>query len=236
MPRSVADMSPLPAPSRFRLHGRNFRAVLFDMDGTLLDTERLYAEAMFAVGEEHGTPLEPALLHSLIGRGWSESRRILEDALGGSFDSDRFSNLVDARVMARIEREGVPRKSGVEHVLGTLSNLGVPMAVVTSTRNPKASAKLVSAGLRHYFDRVITGDRVQRGKPDPEIYRLGLAEIGERPEDVLAIEDSPNGLRSAVSAGIATILVPDIAPVDGPTAALAWRVERALDALGIEAA
>jgi HAD superfamily hydrolase (TIGR01509 family) len=197
-----------------RIGPGHYSAVIFDMDGLMFDTERLYEAAMREVGAEMGAPVTHELFLSLVGRGWTTAREILVRTFGAGFDIDRFAAGTDRHVMQAIAANGVPHKPGLVPLLEALRTLGVPLAVATSTHNPRASRKLEDGGIRSFFEHVVTGDQVTHGKPAPDIYLLAAQRLGVAPADALALEDSPNGARAATSAGIATLLVPDLALPD----------------------
>ena len=204
--------------------GRDFTAAVFDMDGLMFDTERLYFRAMNEVGSGFGLNLPEALLHSLIGRGWTDSRKLLRDHLGEAFPLIEFEAATERWMHAHLSQFGVPHKGGLREILDHLRREGVRLAVATSTQNPKATRKLTAGGIIGCFEHVVTGDQVERGKPHPEIYLEALRRLGVEAASAIALEDSPNGLRAAVSAGLRTYLVPDLAPVPREVRCLAFHV------------
>lgn len=187
------------------------RAVIFDMDGTLLDTEAVHRRTMAQAAEGLGWPFPDALLMAMVGIHRDENKRMLADLLGADFPLDRFYADSDMLFEAALE-QAIPMRPGAEPLLRQLAGAGVAMAVATSTNAPYAQQRLEKAGLLSYFDVVVTRDDVQRPKPHPEPYLLAASRLGVAVHDAVAVEDSYAGVRSAAGAGIATVMVPDLLP------------------------
>ncbi len=179
------------------------RAVIFDMDGTLLDTEAAHRRAFAQTGAAIGWPMADDLLLSMVGIHRDENERMLAAHLGPDFPLARFYAAVDA---------GIPLRPGARLILDHLAQAGIPMALATSTAAPYAQQRLEKSGLLHYFDVIVTRTDVDRPKPHAEPYLLAARLLGVDPADCVAVEDSPVGVRSATAAGIATVMVPDLLP------------------------
>lgn len=188
-------------------------AVLFDMDGTLFDTERLSLETWLAVGQEHGWTQVTERYPELIGQNRESIRAKMRSWLGADFPVEEFLRTCSSRTNARIEREGVPLKKGAGEILALLAQRGVPMALATSTGRERTMRRMELSGLGKYFSVITAGDQVVHGKPDPEIYLTSCRALGVSPRQALAVEDSPNGVRAALAAGIPTVWVPDLLPL-----------------------
>jgi len=204
-------------------------AVLWDMDGTLVDTEPYWIEAEYALVGEHGGHWDDGLAHSLVGNPLLLSAEVLRDRGGVRMDLHAIVERLMAHVTAQV-RSSPPWRPGVVRLLEELADLGVPQAMVTMSWTPLADALLeqLPTGL---FAAVVTGDQVEHGKPHPEPYLTALARLsllGVDPARAVAIEDSPTGLASAEAAGLATIAVPHVVPVG---AAPGRRVLVSLDGL-----
>jgi HAD superfamily hydrolase (TIGR01509 family) len=186
-------------------------AVLWDMDGTIVDTEPYWIECEYELVAEFGGEWDQEKAHSLVGNDLRVSAAILRD--GGSVDlpiDDIVNRLLDG-VIERVRRR-VPWRPGARDTLAALRKAGIPCALVTMSWTRFADA-VVKALPPDSFDVVITGDEVTHGKPHPEPYLMAAARLGVRAKDCIAIEDSPTGVRSAVAAGCRTFAVPNMVEV-----------------------
>ena len=186
-------------------------AVLFDMDGLLLDTERLIRDAMVAVMADLGFAMSGADYADLIGRPEPASRALMLARFGDGLEYD----VMRAAVRQRIRDEWGPvrpLKPGAADLLAQLNAAAIPCAVVTSSEQALARAHLGHAGLLDGFAAIIGCDDVANGKPHPDPYRTGAARLGLSPNTCLALEDSHNGVISAHAAGCPVIMVPDLLP------------------------
>jgi HAD superfamily hydrolase (TIGR01509 family) len=184
-------------------------AVLLDMDGTLLDTERVYLASLNTALAQLGFGDGTALGHAMIGIPGPECEVMLRDHFGADFP---LAALNDAYVISRDEmlHENMPLKPGAVELLDALRAAACPIALVTSSSRPTAEAHLAAGGIRAHFETLLTRDDVARGKPHPDLYLLAAQRLGVRPAACVAIEDSGPGIASAYSAGAIPLLVPDI--------------------------
>ncbi len=187
-------------------------AVVFDMDGLLLDTERIALRAFKAACSEVGVVVDEAVYRRCIGTNPAATERILREGLGPEFPLARVHALWDEKYAAAALGEPVPLKPGATELLVWLAGRGTAMAVATSTVHRLAKAKLAKAGMLEHFEFVVAGDQVSHGKPDPEIYATATRRLGFNADRCLALEDSDNGVRSAHGAGLRVIQVPDMVP------------------------
>ena len=191
-----------------------FSAVIFDMDGLLLDTERLAFEAFQVICSQFDVGDRTDLFMQCVGTNDKLASAILRDGLEGIVDFKTFG-LAWLREYNRITSEQpIPLKPGVEALLTHIQSMQIPMAVATSTDSARATAKLGATGLLDYFKIVIGGDQVERGKPDPEIYLKAAAALSSAPSTCLALEDSTNGVKAAVAAGMTVVQIPDLVQPD----------------------
>lgn len=185
-------------------------AVIFDMDGLLIDTEPIANDAARASVRDLGYALRDDSLDAMLGRNRKDCEAILLGALGTHFPLGEFWAGFDRHYHATLERDGVPLKPGVIELIELLDVCSLPYAVATSTRRPTAIRKLAMAGIGHHFEHIVGGDQVAQSKPHPEIYLKAAALIAIEPCECLALEDSPAGARAALAAGMRTIVIPDL--------------------------
>jgi HAD superfamily hydrolase (TIGR01509 family) len=185
-------------------------AVLLDMDGTLLDTEKVYLQSTFAAlnacGYSDGVT---ELCHAMIGIPGPECERMLRNHFGDGFPVDDVNRAFAAHC-AEIFEAGLSLKPGAIALLDALDAARMPKAIVTSSSRRTADRHLSLAGIGDRFDAILTRDDVDRGKPSPDLYLLAAARMGAPPRACLAIEDSNPGVAAAHAAGAITIMVPDI--------------------------
>ena len=190
-------------------------AVVFDMDGVLFDTERLCQDSWLSVAEENGLPDMDIIFPQCIGLNANDSRRIVMNAYGEDFDYEGFREKASLWFWDYIEKNGRPVKPGVKDLLSWLKSEGRLIGLASSTRRSSVEKHLEEAGIREYFTTIVTGDMVEHSKPQPDIYLMACSRLGVEPGNTFAIEDSPNGIRSAYRAGMRPLMVPDmIAPDD----------------------
>ncbi|MET0273242.1 MAG: HAD family phosphatase [Phenylobacterium sp.] len=188
---------------------RKVKAVVFDMDGLLVDTETVYLEAMIGHAADIGADIPTAVFHSMIGTAWAGSSQILKTHLGHGFDTDAFRDGSVARFYELAQAE-VALKAGVLEVLDHLDAMALPRAIATSSRRHEVEHHIGGHGLLDRFHAVVASGDYARAKPHPDPFLKAAEALGIAPEDCLALEDSHNGVRAAAAAGMMTIMVPDL--------------------------
>ena len=185
------------------------------MDGTLLDTETLARSCFLQACEELDWQVDVAVYDRCIGTTWEETERIMRSGFGDKFPYENIEACWTAHYHAHVDHKPVAIMPGIEAVLGRLASLGVPMAVATSSRRGVVERKLQLAGLDGHFEFLVCGGETSRGKPFADPYLLALQKLGVAPGECWAIEDSDNGVRAAVAAGMLVFQIPDqMAPCD----------------------
>lgn len=190
------------------------KGVISDMDGVILDSEKLYVRFWCEAGQFYGFPFERK--HALGIRSMERPFAIerLQGWFGDSFDYDTVRNKRIELMNAYVEKHGIEAKPDAEKLLSYLKEKGIAVALATATPKDRAEEYLRRVGLLQYFDEVVSARMVKNGKPAPDIYLFAAEKLGLKPEECMALEDSQNGIRSANAAGCKTVMVPDL---DGPT-------------------
>ena len=191
------------------------KAVVFDMDGVLFDTERLCMEAWMAVAENWGLPEMEEVVPQCIGLNANDSRQVVIGAYGEDFDYPLFRKETAAWFADYVDRNGLPVKPGVREILEWLKESRYIVGLASSTKEASVRSHLEMTGLSDYFSVLTTGDMVEHSKPRPDIYLLACERLGVEPGQAYAIEDSPNGIRAAHAAGLCPVMVPDMVEPDG---------------------
>ena len=188
---------------------RRPKAVVFDMDGLLFDTEAIVREACFAAAGRLQFDMPEQVFLSLIGLSSEEGRKRLLGHYGAAFDCDLFWQHVDED-FHRLLQGRTFLKAGVVELLDWLDESGLPRAIATSSRHAHVERNLAIHGLSGRFHSVVADGDCALGKPNPHPFLTAAERLGVAAEDCLALEDSPNGVRAASAAGMMTIMVPDL--------------------------
>ncbi|MFB6609045.1 HAD family hydrolase [Agromyces sp. NPDC056379] len=195
-------------------------AVLWDMDGTLVDTEQYWMAAETELMESFSLPWSHDDALELVGSGLWEAATFFQEK-GVELDADTIVSRLTERVREQLEAHGVPWRPGARELLQSLREASVPTALVTMSIRSMAD-DIVAAIPFEAFDVIVSGDSVDNAKPHPEPYLTAAAELGVDIADCIAIEDSPTGLASAHASGAIAVAVPNFIPLDGLPAAALW--------------
>lgn len=209
------------------------RAVIFDMDGLLLDTEKLLVRFWVQAANEAGYPMTREHALSLRSLHRSFAVPYLNELFGESFDYKSVRARRMELMSEYLSHEPLELKPGAKELLSYLNNRKIPAAVCTATDFERASDYLTMVGIFGYFSKIVCATMVERGKPAPDVYLYAAGELGLEPRECMALEDSPNGVMSASSAGCVTVMVPDLTQPDdklrGLSAAVAGSLEEVIE-------
>ncbi len=194
------------------------------MDGVLLDTESVSFECWKRAAFDFKIEGIESVYKKCVGMNLSDIKSLLSDYYGNKIDSEKFYAATGDYFHIIEKEKGLSLMPGVKSCLESLKSAGVTMAVASSTRSENVMRQLTNAGIISYFKTITTGDLVSHSKPDPEIYLLSASSLGVRPENCIAVEDSPNGVRSAHTAGMKCVMVPDQIQPTAEIKSLAWKV------------
>ncbi|HEY5635230.1 MAG TPA: HAD family phosphatase [Burkholderiaceae bacterium] len=187
-----------------------FDCAIFDLDGTLVDSERVIMRAWVDAARELGIALEPEAYSAVIGLNQRQSVEVLVALLGGAGAYASVRARVAARLCAGASEATFPAKAGADALLRALGAKSIPCAVASSSSAAEIRHRLAGAGVLAHFRAIAGGDEVPRGKPDPAVYKLAVQRLGASERTCVAFEDSEHGAAAALAAGLAVVLVPDL--------------------------
>ena len=206
---------------------QHIKAVLFDMDGLMLDTETISMQSMKKATQRLGLNVKDQWLFDIIGMNRKGAEAYMSEQLGHPLPEgldDAFIEIYADHLFTH----GIDLKPGLTELLDYLVDNNIRRAVATSTRTAMAHKKLKSSGIFNYFEEIVGGDQINNGKPAPDIYLRAAELVGIAPEHCLALEDSDNGAKAAHSAEISVIVVPDLKPPKDETRQMATKVVKSL--------
>ena len=207
----------------------NLKAVFFDMDGLVLDTEKLYTRFWQEAGIEMGYPMTKE--HALGMRSLNREAGLakMQSYFGKSVDYDGTRNKRIELMEAFIQKEGVEVKPGLDVLLSYLKEQGIKTAITTSSPIERTISYLSMVGLENSFDKLITGYMVKKGKPEPDIYLYAAQQFGFESSECMVLEDSPAGILAAYRAGCLPVMIPDQDEPDEATKPLLFACVSRLD-------
>lgn len=202
------------------------RGAIFDMDGLLIDSEKLWQGQWHAIAEEMGVTLPDSFARDMCGTGGEQTRAVVRTYYHVS-DAEAIIQDCTQRVH-RLQREGVPLKPGAETILRGLHGAGYRIAVASSSPMDMIERNLRSNGVLSYFDVLTSGSEVARCKPEPDIFLLAAERLGVPPEECYVLEDSLNGVEAGYRAGCRSIMVPDMVEPNARARETCWCICRDL--------
>jgi len=207
----------------------NYQAAIFDMDGLLLDTERVCQHAFQDACRHLSLPILNDTYLKIIGTNAQSIKRILTTGYGEDLDYDSLRAEWLKRYHGVVEHQAIPVKEGVINLLDWLKAQKIPLVVATSSDKKLALTKLKLSGLADYFEQISSGCEVTHSKPHPEIFLLAAKRLRVEPQKCLAFEDSSNGVRSAMTAGMQVFQVPDLVEPCAQIVSLGHSIQHSLD-------
>ncbi|WP_304942417.1 HAD family hydrolase [Vallitalea guaymasensis] len=184
--------------------------IIFDMDGLMLDTESIALESWERAGKDFGYVISRELMMKAVGRTLVDTRKLLVKNLGDDFPFEEVRKVRIDYTKEFMSLNGVPMKEGLIEFLEYCRTMEIPTAVATSTNRSDAIELLEKVDIVGYFNTIVCGDEIEKGKPEPDIFLLASKKLGVNPERCIVLEDSENGILAATRANMIPIWIPDI--------------------------
>ncbi|MFQ8706604.1 MAG: HAD family hydrolase [Thomasclavelia sp.] len=200
------------------------KAVIFDMDGLMIDTERLAFEGYQHVLAKSGLTMSLNFYRKLLGKPVAGISELIYKEYGEDFDIKNTIKEIHEYMDEVFENKGIPLKKGLLELLRYLKEHDYKTIVATSSKRHRVDHIFKLAGLNPYFDDSICGDEVVRGKPDPEVFLKSCEKLGVKPSEALVLEDSEAGINAAYSAAIKVICIPDLKYPEPEFAGMAYKI------------
>ncbi len=188
---------------------KDVKAVIFDMDGVIFDSERITRIMWDKAGKEFNISDAVQTCNEVTGASYTDAIQYIQKKYGPTFPAAEFRDRCSKLFHEYADNEGLPFMPYAQETLNYIKSKGYHVALASSTRHNTVEKELKQAGIYDIFETITCGDQVAHSKPDPEIYLTAAKSIGVNPDECVAIEDSPNGIRSAYSAGMRCIMVVD---------------------------
>ncbi|MDR2101495.1 MAG: HAD family phosphatase [Treponema sp.] len=198
-------------------------AVIFDMDGLMLDTERPAVSLWIEAAQKSGWTVSRELVLATLGIDKAATRSLFMAEYGPDFPYETICGDLSRSIRDQAEKEGILHRPGLLTLLDYLAARGIPLGVATSTIRKTALWKLDKGGIRDRFTVLACGDEVSRGKPAPDIFLLAAERLGQNPSQCVGFEDSPAGLRALHAAGIRSVFIKDMVEPPREVLATVWR-------------
>lgn len=202
----------------------HYKAVIFDMDGVIFDSERLVLEGWREIAAEYAIPDIDIPYYRGVGSNYDAFKKVFQDFYGENFPYDSYKQEMSRRFHERYDNGRLPLKPGVVELFQFLKRQGCLIGLASSTRYPVVMPEIRDAGLLPYFTSLTCGDMVEKSKPEPDIFLKACENLGVEPCEALVIEDSFNGIRAAHRAGTIPVMVPDMVAPDAEMKKLAFRI------------
>lgn len=189
---------------------KNFKAVIFDMDGLVFDTERVFMEQLAVAMKERGYVLTQEIYKKTLGTCGNKLKDIMYSEYGADYPFKECGDTAQSRVSMIAETTGLTVKPQIRELLIMLKEKKIPCTIASSTNSVYIAKYLEHAGLSGYFSEITGGEMVKYSKPEPDIFLMACEKLKTAPHEALVLEDSENGVKAAVAARIPVICIPDL--------------------------
>ena len=190
------------------------KAVIFDMDGVIFDTEKVYLDIWIEVFEKYGYKMTKELYVTVMGTGRKNVIKTFLENFGDDLPIEKMYEEKDNQLFYIIENQGIPLKKGVKELFSMLKEKNYKIALATSAKRERVEKQIKDKWLKESFDAIVCGDDVEKGKPSPDIFLKAAKKIDVEPENCFVVEDSPAGIKAAFSGGMKGIHVEDLKAAD----------------------